>query len=69
MDWDDIEEIAEALQAKHPDVKDPFDLLFTRLMEMVRGLEGFTGPVDPRGNYEKRLEAIQVKWAENLGLA
>ncbi len=68
MDWDDVEEIAEALDAKHKEVKDPFDVPFPKLMEMIRGLEGFSGEVDPGRNYEKHLEAVQLKWAELRGL-
>lgn len=68
MDWDEVEEIAEALDEKHADVKDPFDVPFPKLMEMVRSLEGFTGEVDPNRNYEKHLEAVQLKWAERRGV-
>lgn len=68
MDWDEVDEIAEVLDAKFRDVKDPFDVPFPKLMEMVRGLEGFTGEVDPGRNYEKHLEAVQLKWAELRGL-
>lgn len=63
-----MEEIAEVLDAKHKEVKDPFDVPFPKLMEMVLSLEGFTGEVDPSRNYEKHLEAIQLKWAESRGL-
>lgn len=68
MEWEDVEEIAGALDAKHTEVKDPFDLSFPKLMEMIRGLDGFTGEVDPSRNYEKHLEAVQLKWAELRGL-
>ncbi|MEM3085637.1 MAG: Fe-S cluster assembly protein IscX [Halobacteria archaeon] len=64
MDWDEVDEIAGALDAKHAEVKDPFDVPFPKLMEMIRALEGFTGEVEPGRNYEKHLEAVQLKWAE-----
>jgi FeS assembly protein IscX len=68
MDWGEVDEIAEALDAKHAEVKDPFDVPFPKLMEMIRALEGFAGEVDPSRNYEKHLEAVQLKWAELRGL-
>lgn len=61
MKWTDIEEIAEALEEKHPD-EDIYSLRFTRLFKLIEGLEEFSDNPD-RVN-EKLLEAIQAAWIE-----
>jgi FeS assembly protein IscX len=61
MNWTDIEDIAEALQKRHPS----FDILsvrFTVLKTMVMELDGFKG--DPDKCNERVLEAIQGGWIE-----
>ena len=61
MNWIDVEDIAEALEEKHPD----FDILsvrFTMLKRMIMELEEFEG--DPDKCNEKILETIQGAWIE-----
>lgn len=61
MKWTDVEDIAEALQERHP----AFDILsvrFTTLKSMVMELDGFNDE-EKRCN-ERVLEAIQASWIE-----
>lgn len=62
MNWTDIEDIAIELDEAHPDV-DPMTVRFTRLRELVQGLDGFTPDPDTHVN-EQILEAIQGAWIE-----
>jgi FeS assembly protein IscX len=59
--WDDADEIAQALQAAHPDV-DPLSLKFTTLHQWITELPDFAD--DPVKATEGRLEAIQMAWYE-----
>ena len=59
--WDDVEDIAEALEAAHPDV-DPLSVRFTDLHRWVCELTGFTD--DPKASTEGKLERIQMAWVE-----
>ena len=60
--WDDVEDVAEALAAAHPDV-DPLTVRFTDLHRWVCGLAGFGD--DPKRSSEGALERIQMAWVEN----
>ena len=59
--WDDAEDIAEALDAAHPDV-DPIAVRFTDLHRWVCELPGFAD--DPKASTEGKLERIQMAWVE-----
>ena len=59
MKWLDIEDIAEALEQKHPNI-DVLSLRFTLLRKMVLELEGFEDS-ETKCN-EKILEAVQAEW-------
>lgn len=61
MQWTDIQDIAIALEEKHPD-KDNINMRFTDLIQWVMALEGFDDTA-ARCN-EKILEAIQAAWIE-----
>ena len=61
MNWTDIEDVAEALDEKHPDF-DIMSVRFTKLKQMVLELDDFDGVPD-RCN-ERILEAIQATWIE-----
>ncbi|CAJ0714766.1 MULTISPECIES: Fe-S cluster assembly protein IscX [Ralstonia] len=61
MKWNDIQQIAEALYDKYPDV-DPTRLNFVDLHNKVVTLEGFDD--DHKRGGEKFLEAIQQAWIE-----
>ncbi len=60
LDWLDVEDIGYALAEKFPD-RDPFDVNFPELRELVEGLDGFDPDPDRVVN-EKILEAIQQAW-------
>ena len=62
--WDDAEDIAEALDAAHPDV-DPIAVRFTDLHRWVCELPGFAD--DPKASSEGKLERIQMAWIEQRG--
>lgn len=62
MNWLDVEEIAEALNAAHPKV-DPAGVRFTQLRAMVEALPGFAAEAGHPCN-EKILETIQAMWVE-----
>lgn len=59
MKWTDVQQIAEELYDKHPDV-DPRTVRFTDLHNFVVDLEGFDDDHGRGG--EKVLEAIQAAW-------
>jgi FeS assembly protein IscX len=61
MKWIDIQQIAEELFDKFPDI-DPKTIRFTDLRLWVMELPGFDD--DPNHSGEKILEAIQAAWIE-----
>lgn len=61
MQWNDIYDIAIALEEAHPEA-DNVNLRFTDLRDWVLALEGFKG--DANGCNEKILEAIQMAWLD-----
>jgi len=61
MKWIDIEDIAENLESKYPDI-DILRVRFTDLSNYVQSIEGFND--DPVRCNEKILEAIQSAWLE-----
>ncbi len=61
MKWQDIHDIAIALEEKYPDV-DNVNLRFTDLHRWICGLEDFSD--HPQSSNEKILEAIQMAWIE-----
>ena len=52
-----------SLIEEYPD-KDPTYNLFTELLKLIVGLEGFDD--DPNRSNEKILEAIQMTWLDEL---
>lgn len=63
MKWTDIQQIAEALYDKFPDV-DPLRINFVDLHNMVVDLDGFDD--DHQRGGEKVLEAIQQAWIDEM---
>ena len=61
MTWRDTEDIAIALNEKHPEL-DPLTVRFTDLRRWVAELPGFTD--DPKACNEKILETIQMAWLD-----
>ncbi|MCB1756512.1 MAG: Fe-S cluster assembly protein IscX [Gammaproteobacteria bacterium] len=61
MKWNDVLDIAIALDEQHPDV-DPQYVRFTDLHAWVCALDEFDD--DPERSNEKILEAIQMTWIE-----
>lgn len=61
MKWTDIQDIAIALEERHPEA-DNLNLRFTDLHAWVCALPGFAD--DPAGSNEKILEAIQSAWID-----
>ena len=61
MKWTDVQQIAEALYDRHPDL-DPLTIRFTDLHRWVCELDGFAD--EPNRSNEKILEAIQGAWIE-----
>lgn len=59
MNWEDAQDIAEALHELHPD-EDVLSLRFATLRRWVLELEGFEGA--PEDSNEKILEEIQMAW-------
>jgi FeS assembly protein IscX len=59
--WDQIDNIALALQEKYPDI-DPLTVRFTDLHKWVTELEDFKD--DAKASTEGKLEAIQMAWYE-----
>jgi FeS assembly protein IscX len=64
MKWTDVQQIAEELYDKHPDV-DPKTIRFVDLHNHVVELDGFDD--DHRHGGEKVLEAIQQAWIDEAG--
>ncbi len=64
LKWTDIQDIAVALEERHPDV-DPQYVRFTDLHRWVCELEEFDD--DPGRSGEKILEAIQMAWIDEHG--
>lgn len=63
LTWTDSEDIGIALAERFSDV-DPLTVRFTDLREMVCTLDDFDD--DPKASNEKRLEAIQMSWYEEV---
>ena len=63
MNWTDSLDVAIALSEAHPDV-DPTRINFVDLMKWVMALPGFAE--DQRHCGEKKLEAIQQAWIDEL---
>jgi FeS assembly protein IscX len=63
MKWTDTLDIAIELAERHPEV-DPKSVNFVDLMRMVMALPGFEENESHCG--EKKLEAIQMAWIEEL---
>ena len=63
MNWTDSLDVAIALSEAHPDV-DPKRINFVDLMNWVLALPGFAE--DERHCGEKKLEAIQQAWIDEL---
>ena len=61
MRWNDVYDIAIALEEEHPDA-DVISLRFTDLWKWVQELPGFDD--DPMRSNEKILEAIQMAWLD-----
>jgi FeS assembly protein IscX len=61
MKWTDIDQIAQALAERFPDI-DPKTVRFTDLHDWVCELPEFDD--DPKRSGEKILEAIQMAWIE-----
>jgi FeS assembly protein IscX len=61
LSWDHTENIALALQEKHPDV-DPLTVRFTDLHRWITELPDFGD--DSAKSTEGKLEAIQMAWYE-----
>lgn len=61
LQWTDIEDIAEELEARHPEV-DILAIRFTDLWKWVQEIPSFEG--DPERSSERILEAIQAAWLE-----
>jgi FeS assembly protein IscX len=59
MKWNNIEDIVEALEEKHPDL-DIMSIRYTLLKKIICELEHFEGEQDKCN--EKVLEAIQSEW-------
>ncbi|MFQ5509226.1 MAG: Fe-S cluster assembly protein IscX [Leptospirillia bacterium] len=59
--WQDADDIAYELIQRYPD-KEPLDLRFTDLKDMITDLPGFED--DPNKSSEGILEAIQMAWYE-----
>jgi len=61
MDWQDYEDIAEALSEAHSDT-DPLTVRFTDLLQWIGELPEFEGNVSESN--EKKLEVVQMAWYE-----
>jgi FeS assembly protein IscX len=64
MTWEDVEDVADALQEAHPDTE-VLSLKFTTLRKWILALEGFEG--DANDSSEKALEEIQMAWHDIVG--
>lgn len=63
LTWTDTEDIGIALAERFSDV-DPLTVRFTDLHTMVRELDDFDD--DPTASNEKKLEAIQMAWYDEV---
>lgn len=63
LKWTDSEEIGILLRERFPEV-DPLAVRFTDLHRWVTELPGFAD--DPKASNERKLEAIQMAWYEEL---
>ena len=63
MKWIDTYEIVDALLEKYPE-KNPEQILFTDLRNLVSNLKGFDDELDKCN--ERILEAIQALWIDEL---
>ena len=63
INWSDIEEIGVQLWENEPDL-DPLTLRFTDLLDRILALSAFTGSREDSN--EKRLEAVQMAWLEEV---
>jgi FeS assembly protein IscX len=61
MKWTDVQQIAEELYDKFPEI-DPKTIRFTDLYNWVMELDGFND--DPKQCGEKILEGIQQAWID-----
>ena len=61
MNWNDIDDIAEALMAAKPDV-DPLSVRFTNLRDSIAALPDWDD--DIHLSNESKLEAVQMEWYE-----
>ena len=61
MTWRDTEDIAIALNERHPE-RDPLTVRFTDLHRWVTELPGFTD--DPKASNETILASIQMAWLD-----
>ena len=61
MTWHDINDIAEALMAAHPEI-DPLTVRFTQLRDWIALLPDWSD--DIHLSNEAKLEAIQMEWYE-----
>lgn len=61
MKWNDIYDIAIALEEKYPSTE-ILALRFTELWKMIQDLEEFDD--DPEKSNERVLEAIQMAWLQ-----
>ena len=67
LKWTDTRDIVEALLDAHPEIDDRTSLLsirFTDLHAWVMKLDDFDD--DAQGSSEKRLEAIQMIWLDEI---
>jgi FeS assembly protein IscX len=63
LKWTDSEDLAILLQERFPTI-DPLTVRFTDLHQWVCDLEEFGD--DPKSSNEKKLEAIQMAWLEEV---
>lgn len=61
MTWHDIDDIAEALMAAHPEI-DPLTVRFTQLRDWIALLPEWND--DIHLSNEAKLEATQMEWYE-----
>ena len=61
MTWHDIDDIAEALMAVHPEI-DPLAVRFTQLRDWIALLPEWND--DIHLSNEAKLEAVQMEWYE-----
>ena len=61
MNWTNIDDIAEALMAVHPEI-DPLTVRFTQLRDWIALLPEWDD--DIHLSNEAKLEAVQMEWYE-----